>query len=197
MEPHLRKLYPKVKRFEWTVNVVRGGNQPGDQPPGLGPHLDYHQDDKTRKEFHKENPPLPKWMNTLTEPDMLMGAFDNEDSKLGVLLGVWKPISPHEICDKPLAVMDARTFSKDYLSINQLAVDFGLATFNNLNGAIAFSPEQKWYYYAYQNVREVLVFHQYSKDKFFANPHTAFINKNCPKDTQNRISVEFRVGLFF
>jgi len=197
MEPHLRKMYPKVKRFVWTVNVVRGGNKPGDQPTAPAPHLDYHQDDEARLEFHKDKPPLPKWMNTPTEPDMLMGSFDSEDSKLGVLLGVWKPIFPHEICDMPLAVMDATTFKKEFQNKNEIAFNFGFFTFNNLNGAIAHSPLQKWYYYSYQNVREVLVFHQYSKNKFFANPHTAFFNKNCPKDTQSRMSVEFRVGLFF
>ena len=93
--------------------------------------------------------------------------------------------------------MDARTFKQDFQVENELQMDLGFGSFNNLNGGIAYSPLQKWYYYSYQNVREVLVFHQYSKDKFFANPHTAFFNPNCPKDTQTRMSVEFRVGLFF
>ena len=37
----------------------------------------------------------------------------------------------------------------------------------------------------------------YFQDKFHANPHTAFENRNCPKDTESRISVESRVALYF
>ena len=56
MNPHLQKLYPKVKKIHWTYNVVRGGNKFGDHPRAAGPHLDYYQDDKMRLEFHKEYP---------------------------------------------------------------------------------------------------------------------------------------------
>ena len=51
--------------------------------------------------------------------------------------------------------------------------------------------------YPFQNTREVLIFHQYSKGKFFANPHTSFLNRNCPEDTETRMSVEMRLALFF
>ena len=123
--------------------------------------------------------------------------MDDEGSKLGVLLGVWKPIYPSEVCDHPLAVMDARTFKPDKLHEHKLSINFGFMTFNNLNGFIEHSPEQKWYYYPFQNTREVLVFHQYSKGKFFANPHSSFLNRNCPEDTETRMSVEMRLALFF
>ena len=32
----------------------------------------------------------------------------------GVLLGVWKPISPSKVCDYHFAVMDATTFDLDH-----------------------------------------------------------------------------------
>jgi len=195
-EPYLKKLYPKVKRIVWTHNVVRGGHKFLDQPVALGPHLDYYQGKEERIAFHQRYPPLT-WTNMSTEAGLLMGSHDTENSKLGVLLGVWKPIFPYEVCDHPLAIMDARTFSEEDEQPNELHGTLGLIGFNNLNGAISHSAKQKWYYYSYQNTREVLVFHQYSEGNYFANPHSSFFNKNCPKDTQARQSVEFRVGLFF
>ena len=44
MEPYILSLYPAAKKLVWTYNVVRGGDQAGDQPRAVaGPHLDYHQ----------------------------------------------------------------------------------------------------------------------------------------------------------
>ncbi len=203
MEPHLRKLYPNVKRIEWTANVVRGGSKLGDQPRALGPHLDYHQNDSMRLDYHKnEWEPLDGLLTNFmvlnkTEPHYLMGIHDTEDAKLGVLLGVWKPLEPEEVCDYPLAVMDAQTMAYEDQHLNKVSINFGLVTFNFLSATIKHSPKQKWYYYPYQNTREVLIFHQYSKSKLFANPHTSFFNKNCPEGTQKRISIENRVALFF
>ena len=102
-----------------------------------------------------------------------------------------------QICDRPLAVMDASTFEPKFQTRMEFLVNIFLFWFNNLGGGIAYSPKQKWYYYSFQTDREVLIFHQYSKGKFFANPHSSFFNKNCPKDTESRVSVEARVALFF
>ena len=202
MEPYLKKLYPDVKRIVWTYNVIRDANPnraPTDQPTANGPHLDYHQNDSLRKEFHAEKPVMvpDNEYASRVESSILMGSLDTEESKLGVLLGVWKPIFPEKICDHPLAIMDARTFKEEYQTANELSFGFGQIDLNILGGGIAHEPDQKWYYYPFQSTKEVLVFHQYSKDRFFANPHTSFFNKNCPQDTKNRMSVEFRVALFF
>ena len=40
--------------------------------------------------------------------------------------------------------------------------------FSGLGGGIAFHPKQRWYYYPFMTTKEVLVFHQYSEDTFFA-----------------------------
>ena len=192
-EPYLLKLYPQTKRFLWTSNVIRGGDMAGSQPPAISaPHLDYHQNDTLRAIFHKTDPAFPN-----SEADILLGKKDNEDSKLAVMLGVWKPLYPDTICDHPLAVMDARSFSEENLLPLKLHINFLVANINNLNGAITYNPEQKWAYYPFQSKDEVLVFHQYTKGRFFANPHTSFLNKNCPKDHGSRMSVELRVGLYF
>jgi len=197
MEPHLMKMYPQTKRIQWMTNVVRGGNHFGDQPAAPAPHLDYHQNDTERKIFYESyNLPVPFGDNK-NEPNVLMGVFDKEDEKLGVMLGVWKPIQPDQICDLPLAIMDARTFEPENQILYYLHLNFLFMIFDNLNGAISYNPNQKWYYYARQTTREVLVFHQYTKGNWKANPHTAFQNKNCPKDTEPRISAEIRVALYF
>ena len=56
MNPHIEKLYPKVKKIHWTSNVVRGGNKFGDQPKVPTPHLDVYQNDEFRIKFHEEYP---------------------------------------------------------------------------------------------------------------------------------------------
>ena len=201
MEPHIRKMYPEAKKILWTMNVVRGGDKFLDQPKAVGsPHLDYHQNKTKRIEFHEKYPAMDLGISDVfgfVSPKILMGEMDDENGTFGVMLGVWKPIHPAAVCDHPLAVMDARTFHPDNQSPNNLHLGFGFFTFNNLNGAISYSPDQKWFYYSFQTTKEVLVFHHYSKDKWLSNPHTSFLNKNCPEGTESRISVELRVALFF
>ena len=93
--------------------------------------------------------------------------------------------------------MDASTFNFDHDMPFENTINFILMTFYNLAGGIVHSPSQKWYYYPFQTQKEVLVFHQYTEGKQLANPHTSFLNKNCPKGTESRISVDMRVALFF
>ena len=59
MYPHLKKMYPKGKKYFWTYSVIRGGDRFGDQTKIVAaPHLDYHQNDTLRKKFHREKPAL-------------------------------------------------------------------------------------------------------------------------------------------
>ena len=61
------------------------------------PHLDYHQNDTEREIFYDSyDLPVPFGDNK-NEPNVLMGVFDNEDEKLGVMLGVWKPLQPDQV----------------------------------------------------------------------------------------------------
>ena len=82
---HIRKLYPLVKRFLWLPNVVRGGQQFGDQPiTAAKPHLDFHQNKSLISEFHNRvGPPIPKQITNLTASNIIMGQWDNEEEKLG------------------------------------------------------------------------------------------------------------------
>ena len=65
----------------------------------LGPHLDYHQSDELREEFYKVHDTPGKYMEQMnkTEPHALIGDHDTEDEKLGVMLGIWKPLYPSEV----------------------------------------------------------------------------------------------------
>jgi len=197
MEPHIKNLYPNVKRMLWTYNVVRGGDGALDQPRAVdGVHIDYHQNYTERVKFHDEFT-----VGTCPDPceaKILMGQEDKEDEEFKILLGVWKPIHPAKICDFPLAVVDARTFYPEDQGLNKIhfGIGFGLAV-HILGGSISHSPAHKWAYYPFQSTSEVLIFHQYSKDKFFANPHSSFHNKNCPRGTEERVSVEMRLALYF
>jgi hypothetical protein len=163
MEPHLLALFPATRRIHWTYNVVRGGDRFGDQPRAVnGPHLDYHQGQEARREFHNRFP-IPSWISE-SEAALLMGEGDDERGQLGVLLGVWKPILPcTAVCDFPLGVMDASTFKQENQGKNELHINFGAFTFHNLNGVISYDPGQRWAYYAFQTTKEVLVFHQFSR----------------------------------
>jgi len=103
MNPHVKKLYPNVKRTLWTTTIVRGGGQVLDHPIATQPHIDYNQNDADRIAFHKEHPILEssyftdEGMLDKTEPGIMMGMQDTEDSKLGAILGIWKPLSPSKV----------------------------------------------------------------------------------------------------
>lgn len=194
LEVHLLKLLPHASRIEFTSHVIRGGHTFGDQPAAIdGPHLDYTQNDTAREQFHKEYP-----VNSLVKEHLaLMGKWDTEEEEVTSLLGIWKPVlMSNPVCDHPLAVMDARTFSPQDEDLYPLHINFGVFVFHNLNGAIQHHPDQKLYYYPFQTETEVVVFHQYSKGRFFANPHTSFVNSNCPEGYESRVSVEMRAAVF-
>merc|ERR1712216_175683 len=93
--------------------------------------------------------------------------------------------------------MDASTFQEEQQ--RPLGIHINLMAFmiHNFNGVIVHDPSQRFYYYPFQTTREVLVFHQFSRDVFFANPHTSFKNPNCPGGLEPRVSVEMRVALYF
>ena len=73
------------------------------------PHLDYFQDDEARLEFHKTFPLIDLKYTNVSEGHVLTGYYDTEDLRLGVMLGVWKPLNPTQVkssipfSNKPIA----------------------------------------------------------------------------------------------
>jgi len=171
--------------------------------------LNLPEDDEERLSFHAERPVMDGWLgSSLVSLDccldsldccLSLGEGDTEDLQLGVLLGVWKPLSPAAgVCDFPLAVADSRTFRPEQQFRHKVQINlFPGFTVNVLGGSIQYQDDQTWYYYSHQTPLEVLVFHQYSRGKWFNNPHTSFLNRNCPADSEERVSVEMRLALFF
>lgn len=194
LEKYLLKLLPHATRIRFTSMVIRGGSNFGDQPAAInGPHLDYTQNDTAREKFHQEYP-----VNDFVKEHLaLMRKWDTDDEEVTALLGIWKPVlMSNPVCDHPLTVMDARTFKPQHEDPYPIHINFGVFTLHSLNGAIRHHPRQKWYYYPSQTEEEVLVFHQYSKGRFFANPHSSFVISNCPEGYESRVSVEMRAAVF-
>lgn len=192
LKPHLMKLYPDATRIVYTHSVVRGGTQLGDQPAAVNaPHLDYTQNDSARTVFHEEYPPMA------IEQNLLLGYNNTGDEEMAVLLGIWKPIlMSTPVCDFPLAVMDASTFSSAQERLNKVHINLGFFQLHNLNGAVKYASDQSWFYYPFQTESEALIFTQYTKDRHFANPHGSFENSNCPEGYDTRVSIEMRAAVF-
>ena len=68
----------------------------------LNPHLDYYQDDEARLEYHKTFPliDLAYSDKNVSEGHVLTGYYDTEDLRVGVMLGVWKPLNPNQVNNK-------------------------------------------------------------------------------------------------
>lgn len=192
-------LYPNATRVEFTYNRVRGGDMFGDMPALVdSPHLDYTQGDAAWDRFIEEYP----GSDSPREVQLLTGKEDTDDDEIRVLLGIWKPIEAAKpgggVCDRPLAVMDARTFSPDREALRLYHISYGgVLAFHNVNGGVRYHDGQRWYYYPFQKESEVLVFTHYTKGRHFCNPHTSFENPNCPPDAGKRVSVEMRAAVFF
>jgi len=102
------------------------------------------------------------------------------------------------ICDHPLAVASAATFQEDGIRNHEVHFEFWpFKSLHTLSGGIVYNESLKWYYYSFQGDDEVLLFTQFTRDKFFANPHTSFTNLNCDSSFDMRLSIELRVGLFW
>ena len=61
------------------------------------PHLDYHQNDTEREIFYQQYDKPQEFGGTKVEPNALLGDYDTTDEKIGVMLGVWKPLHPNPV----------------------------------------------------------------------------------------------------
>jgi len=206
MEPVLRDLVPGAKRIEWTYQVLRGLQDMSDEPVLVNSvHLDYAQNDTVRDDFYAEY----GFDGIVKETGIdLSGGEDNGTEKLAAILGVWKPIYMNSpVCDHPLAIMDARTFSPDderALGLHLGIIDF--LVFENLRfvwerihfmiSQIVHRASQRWYYYPMQRTDEVLLFTHYTRGHHFATPHASFTNPHCTRGMETRKSVEMRVAVY-
>ncbi|MBG0812142.1 methyltransferase [Methylosinus sp. H3A] len=110
------------------------------------------------------------------------------------IINVWRPLfGPVE--DAPLAVCDARSVAaRDLVACDLIFRDRRGETY-----ALAYSPEQRWFYYPRMRRGEVLLLKCYDSRADVArfSPHTAFDDPATPKDARPRESIELRCFVAF
>jgi len=120
-----------------------------------------------------------------------------EESKADeyMLVNFWRPIKPMStpLRSMPLCFLDSSTLGEDdFVTVDNASL--GLAT------SLKDNPGHKFYYYPDMTVDEVVVFkqfHQFRNETKARMPvfHTAFPDPAADKDTEGRVSFEYRVGL--
>jgi hypothetical protein len=117
---------------------------------------------------------------------------------------VWRPLVPVE--EKPLALCDASTVTRDDLVPAFYSGFEGLATARNLDYPppvhyfhLAFNPNQRWFYFPNMTPDEVLIFKQWdsNEERPLCVPHTAFDDPNTRKNARPRSNIEARAIAFF
>jgi len=110
------------------------------------------------------------------------------------IVNVWRPLfGPVE--DAPLAVCDARSVApRDLIACDLVFRDRRGETY-----ALAYSPQQRWYYYPRMRRGEVLLLKCYDSREDVArfSPHTAFDDPATPQDARPRESIELRCFVAF
>jgi len=193
MRDEIMQLYPNATRVLFGNHNVRGGQTFLHIPKIVNsPHLDYTQNDDVREEF------FHKYPVSETMGKSLLGRLDTDDDEMRVMLGIWKPIGMSTpVCDYPLAVADAQSFSYGKERPLFVHIKVGPYTYHGASARPIYDMEQKWYYYSLQTGNEVMIFTQYSKGREFANYHTSFESPaECGK-YDPRISAEMRAAVFF
>ncbi len=121
--------------------------------------------------------------------------YEKSNADEYMLVNFWRPIEPMSapLRSMPLCFLDSSTLGEDdFVTVDNASL--GLAT------ALKDNPKHKFYYYPDMTVDEVVVFKQFHK---FRNEtkarmpvfHTAFPDPAADKDTEGRVSFEYRVGL--
>jgi len=201
MKPYMLSLYPSATRFVFNPPLHRGGGnsvQASIQKRVVDvPHADYAPFDEEWEEFNELYPTLHDGQKVKRA---LLGQDDSKDDDFKMILGLWVPTRMKTpVCDRPFVAMDLRTSKPTETTTMATHTYFPGALTHHLSSLIKYHPEQKWYYYSYQEPNEVFLFHQYSKDKSrWANPHTGIYLSGCDSDVYDeRSSTEFRVAIFF
>merc|ERR1712232_559515 len=112
-----------------------------------------------------------------------------------MLVNFWRPILPMSEPSRsnPLCFLDASTLSEgDFVSVD--AKEGGITT------QLKENPNHKFYYFPDMTTDEVVMFkqfHQVRNEALSRMPvfHTAFKDPAASKETEGRISFEYRVGL--
>jgi len=121
--------------------------------------------------------------------------YDKADAKEYMLVNFWRPILPmKKPCrSNPLGFLDSSTVSPDdFVTVDSKSL--GVAT------QLKENPKHKYYFYPDMTTNEVVMFkqfHQVRHESIARMPvfHTAFADPAANKETEGRVSFEYRVGL--
>ena len=150
--------------------------------PAFGAHVDYG--DYTVRQFAIE---------TLGEEEAgkwLAGRY--------MLINVWRPVTV--VRRTPFAVCDASTVARSDLCDSEVRGGLGDPNRPTLYGhAVAFNPNQRWYYVPNMRPDEVLVFKLFDSDASAVQwtAHSAFEHPDTAPDAPPRESIEIRTIAFF
>jgi hypothetical protein len=121
--------------------------------------------------------------------EILGEAAESWASRRFAIINVWRPLfGPVE--DAPLAVCDARSVRPEEL----VACDLVFRDRVGETYALAYGPEQRWFYYPRMRRDEVLLLKCYDSREDVArfSPHTAFDDPATPRGARPRESIELR-----
>lgn len=171
----------KVITFGTMIRTNRKDTPQGNLP-AFGAHVDYG--DYTVRQFAID----------------ILGQEEAERWLTGryMLINVWRPISV--VQRSPFAVCDASTVKAADLNNSEVRGGLGDPNRPTLYGhAVAFNPDQRWYYVPQMRPEEVLVFKLYDSDPSAVQwtAHTAFEHPDTAPDAPPRESIEIRTISFF
>ncbi len=113
---------------------------------------------------------------------------------------LWRALSPAPQ-DVPLALCDARSFSRDDLIVADAIFDppGGAPEWSFESWVVAPGPGHRWFYYPDLNRDEVILFKTADSDPERAQciPHVAFDDPSAPDHAPPRISIEMRATCYW
>ncbi len=131
----------------------------------------------------------------------LHGIDEPKNPQRVIALNFWRSLRD-VVEDNPLAVCDARTVRTDDL-LETVIFGYGHAgySWHDIGVAVyevAYSPEQRWYYYPRMTPDEVLIMKSYDSTGVIGKscPHASFTNPSAPAAAPARRSIELRVLCF-
>ncbi len=200
LETIVRKLHPDVKAMAWSTFLLRGG--PGENGPAAGAvHLDWFPNVAKVHAYldeHKEGThDLKQTAAQVRERE------GNEDLKLKLVLGLWKPRNrTNPVVEAPLVVchpesVDIAAEAVPQEQLFDVRAEGRKIPVANLAANLRYTDRQRWYYYKEQTADEVIVFRHATVDTpEFANFHCGGVLP-LPEGMEKRSSVETRVMLYF
>lgn len=111
------------------------------------------------------------------------------------IINVWPPLNG-PVMGSPLAVADSQTVRDGDL----IPIEHRYPHRNGQTAAVAYNPDQKWYYWSGMKNEDRLLLKCFDSDEVVGQwgrvPHTAFVDPRTPEGAMGRESIEIRALIF-